>query len=99
VFDSDKLWNQQSEGYFSSIVQTRGSIPLYWSQTISTKVVNPKPDIVCMCTCFELTIEVGKFDPVYKSARKHFEELFSRYGYPVICLDLTRVMFWIVLTF
>lgn len=31
----------------TSIVQNRGSIPLYWSQKAS--MLNPKPDIVCKC--------------------------------------------------
>lgn len=34
-------------GSYSSYVQVRGSVPLYWSQDISTMM--PKPPITCMC--------------------------------------------------
>jgi hypothetical protein len=79
VYDTDSLTNRQSQGGFSSLVQTRGSIPLYWSQTISTKVVDTKPDIV-----------LGKFDPLYFSTEKHFDYLMNRHSFPVICLDLVK---------
>lgn len=34
-------------GSYSSYVQVRGSVPLYWSQDISTMM--PKPPITCAC--------------------------------------------------
>ena len=34
-------------GSYSSYVQVRGSVPLYWSQDISTTM--PKPPITCEC--------------------------------------------------
>lgn len=34
-------------GQISSVVQHRGSIPLFWSQEASR--LSPKPDIVCEC--------------------------------------------------
>lgn len=36
-------------GQMSSVVQNRGSIPLFWSQEASR--LSPKPDIVCMFCC------------------------------------------------
>ena len=36
----------------SSVVQNRGSIPLFWSQ--ETSRLNIKPDIICMC--FSITV-------------------------------------------
>lgn len=66
-------------GSFSSFVQIRGSIPVFWSQRINKKVVDPKPEIV-----------LGKFDPLFKASRKHFNDLIDSYGKPVICLDLLK---------
>eukprot|EP01080_Neovahlkampfia_damariscottae_P009018 gene9018-1117_t len=77
VFDSDNLLNQQKNGNFSSYVQIRGSIPIFWYQKINT--IEPKPDI-----------ELGKYDPVFNASKLHFNTLFARYGYPVICLDLIK---------
>lgn len=34
-----------SKGKMSSVVQMRGSIPLFWSQ--ETSKFSPKPDIIC----------------------------------------------------
>lgn len=34
------------KGKMSSVVQMRGSIPLFWSQEASR--LSPKPDIICM---------------------------------------------------
>ena len=33
---------------------------------------------------------MGRFDPQYKEARLHFQDLFRRYGAPVILLDLLK---------
>eukprot|EP00252_Welwitschia_mirabilis_P005352 TRINITY_DN1585_c0_g1_i1.p1 TRINITY_DN1585_c0_g1~~TRINITY_DN1585_c0_g1_i1.p1 ORF type:complete len:724 (-),score=140.02 TRINITY_DN1585_c0_g1_i1:193-2364(-) len=60
-----------------SIVQHRGSIPLYWSQEIS--ILNLKPDIIVQ----------GK-DPTYQATRLHFENLMKRYGTPIIVLNLIK---------
>lgn len=37
-----------SKGKMSSVVQMRGSIPLFWSQEASR--FSPKPDIICKLT-------------------------------------------------
>lgn len=39
-----------SAGSYSSYVQVRGSVPLYWSQDISTMM--PKPPITCTYQLF-----------------------------------------------
>jgi SacI homology domain len=39
-----------ARGKMSSVVQMRGSIPLFWSQ--ETSRFSPKPDIICMCTVY-----------------------------------------------
>lgn len=46
-----------SAGSYSSYVQVRGSVPLYWSQDISTMM--PKPPITCMFNIFFM-IAYGK---------------------------------------
>ncbi|CAN6848858.1 unnamed protein product [Brassica oleracea] len=61
----------------SSVVQYRGSIPLFWSQ--ETSRMNLKPDIV-----------LSKRDLIYEATRLHFENLAERYGIPIIILNLIK---------
>ncbi|XP_020593025.1 phosphoinositide phosphatase SAC3-like isoform X2 [Phalaenopsis equestris] len=63
----------------SSIVQNRGSIPLFWSQ--ETSKLNMKPDIV-----------LRKKDKDYEATRLHFENLVNRYGNPIIILNLIKTL-------
>lgn len=61
----------------SSVVQNRGSIPLFWSQ--ETSRLNIKPDII-----------LSKQDQNYEATRLHFENLAKRYGNPIIILNLIK---------
>ncbi|XP_027173210.1 phosphoinositide phosphatase SAC3-like [Coffea eugenioides] len=61
----------------SSVVQNRGSIPLFWSQ--ETSRLNLKPDII-----------LSKKDQRYEATRLHFENLVGRYGHPIIILNLIK---------
>ncbi|KAL8118836.1 hypothetical protein AgCh_016361 [Apium graveolens] len=61
----------------SSVVQHRGSIPLFWSQ--ETSRLNIKPDIILF-----------KKDPKYEATKLHFENLAKRYGNPIIILNLIK---------
>ncbi|KAE9609949.1 putative SAC domain-containing protein [Lupinus albus] len=61
----------------SSIVQNRGSIPLFWSQ--ETSRLNIKPDIL-----------LSKKDQNYQATRLHFENLAKRYGNPIIIFNLIK---------
>ncbi|KAI4344657.1 hypothetical protein L6164_011856 [Bauhinia variegata] len=61
----------------SSVVQNRGSIPLFWSQ--ETSRLNIKPDI-----------KLSKKDQNYQATRLHFENLVKRYGNPIIILNLIK---------
>ncbi|CAH1425401.1 unnamed protein product [Lactuca virosa] len=61
----------------SSVVQNRGSIPLFWSQ--ETSRLNIKPDII-----------LSKKDQKYNATRLHFENLVKRYGNPIIILNLIK---------
>ena len=62
---------------YTSYVQHRGSIPLYWTQDASG--VTPKPDI-----------ELNLVDPFYSAAALHFDNLFERYGAPIYVLNLVK---------
>lgn len=61
---------------FTSFVQHRGSIPLYWTQDLNRL---PKPPI-----------EINLTDPFYLSSALHFNDLFKRYGLPIIILNLIK---------
>lgn len=61
----------------SSVVQNRGSIPLFWSQ--ETSRLNLRPDII-----------LSKKDQNYKATKVHFENLVKRYGNPIIILNLIK---------
>jgi hypothetical protein len=62
---------------YTSYVQHRGSIPLYWSQ--DSTGVTPKPPI-----------ELNLVDPYYTAAAMHFDNLFERYGSPIYVLNLVK---------
>lgn len=57
-FDSDR---------YTSFVQHRGSIPLYWTQEASNLTAKPP-------------IQITAVDPFFSSAGLHFDMLFQRYG-------------------
>ncbi|AMD21092.1 HEL189Cp [Eremothecium sinecaudum] len=68
-YDSDR---------YTSFVQHRGSIPLFWSQEMSNLTTKPP-------------IEINVMDPFYSSAAKHFDNLFQRYGGgPIQILNLIK---------
>ncbi|XP_039053164.1 phosphoinositide phosphatase SAC2-like isoform X2 [Hibiscus syriacus] len=69
--------NEGCPSKISSVVQNRGSIPLFWSQ--ETSRLNLKPDII-----------LSKKDPNYEATRLHFEDLDMRYGNPIIILNLIK---------
>lgn len=62
---------------YTSHVQHRGSIPLYWTQ--DSTAVSPKPDI-----------HLSVVDPFFSAAALHFDNLFKRYGAPVYVLNLIK---------
>lgn len=62
---------------YTSYVQHRGSIPLFWTQ--DNTGVAPKPDI-----------DLNLVDPFYSAAGLHFDHLFERYGAPVYVLNLIK---------
>ncbi|THV08131.1 hypothetical protein K435DRAFT_641871 [Dendrothele bispora CBS 962.96] len=62
---------------YTSYVQYRGSIPIYWTQ--ETNSMTPKPPI-----------EISVVDPFYSAAASHFDDLFKRYGAPITVLNLIK---------
>lgn len=62
---------------YTSYVQHRGSIPVYWTQ--DNTGVTPKPDI-----------DLNLIDPFYTAAGMHFNDLFKRYGSPIYVLNLIK---------
>ncbi|GIL71181.1 hypothetical protein Vretifemale_1790 [Volvox reticuliferus] len=61
----------------SSVVQVRGSVPLFWSQQLTA--LSPKPEII-----------LQQFDPLYEVTEAHFSDLEARYGSPVVVLNLLK---------
>ncbi|KAJ3312771.1 phosphatidylinositol-3,5-bisphosphate 5-phosphatase [Boothiomyces sp. JEL0838] len=62
---------------YTSFLQHRGSIPLFWSQENSSMAAKP-------------SIQVDYIDPFYTATAKHFDDLHKRYGSPVIVLNLVK---------
>jgi hypothetical protein len=62
---------------YTSYVQHRGSIPLFWTQ--DNTGVAPKPDI-----------DLSLVDPFYSAGAFHFDDLFERYSAPVYALNLIK---------
>ncbi|KAF8525617.1 SacI homology domain-containing protein [Hysterangium stoloniferum] len=63
--------------HYTSYVQYRGSIPVFWTQ--DTTNMNPKPPI-----------EITVVDPFYTAAALHFDDLLKRYGAPIMILNLIK---------
>ncbi|CEP20686.1 FIG4 [Cyberlindnera jadinii] len=63
---------------YTSYVQHRGSIPLYWCQEVPNLKLAKPP------------IEIDLVDPFYTSAALHFDDLFKRYDAPVLILNLVK---------
>ncbi|KAL4063987.1 SacI homology domain-containing protein [Scleroderma yunnanense] len=68
---------RQPNPHYTSYVQYRGSIPIYWTQDNTN--LSPRPPI-----------EISVIDPFYTPAARHFNDLFARYGTPIIILNLIK---------
>ncbi|GAM26714.1 hypothetical protein SAMD00019534_098890 [Acytostelium subglobosum LB1] len=73
----EPLSGNTRQSQFSSYVQVRGSIPLYWEQ--DNNIVTPKPPI-----------QMQRMEPFYGSTIVHFQHLFRKYGSPVVILNLVK---------
>ena len=63
--------------HYTSFVQHRGSIPLFWTQ--KSDAATPKPPV-----------ELNLADPFFAAAALHFDDLFARYGAPLVVLNLVK---------
>ncbi|KAH7286660.1 hypothetical protein KP509_32G016700 [Ceratopteris richardii] len=77
--ETEQLVAEEETGQITSIVQHRGSIPLYWSQ--DTSVLSLKPDI-----------KLHRNDPSYSATGLHFQNLAARYGNPIVVLNLVKTV-------
>lgn len=62
---------------YTSYVQHRGSIPLFWSQDVTN--MSPKPPI-----------SLDTPDPFFATAALHFDDMFRRYGPKIRILNLIK---------
>ncbi|KAF8064104.1 polyphosphoinositide phosphatase [Lyophyllum atratum] len=74
---SSKYPGRRPSPNFTSYVQYRGSIPIYWTQ--ETNSMSPKPPI-----------EISVVDPFFSAASRHFDDIFQRYGAPITILNLIK---------
>ena len=77
VFDASTLSAGESQGSFTSYVQMRGSVPVFWSQTMDHKKAKP-------------AVRIGRHDMNCLSAKRHFSQCFAEYGSPIFVLDLLQ---------
>jgi hypothetical protein len=80
---------------YTSYVQLRGSIPLHWTQDVTNMLPRPpiesKPNtsgVGLRCTDFHI---VSVVDPFFSAAALHFDDLLSRYGAPIVIVNLIKV--------
>jgi phosphatidylinositol 3,5-bisphosphate 5-phosphatase len=76
--------------HWTSYVQHRGSIPLYWTQDVAS--MSPKPPIERTFASRVTLILVNVVDPFFSAAALHFNQMFERYGIPIIALSLIKVL-------
>lgn len=75
--EEDSSYHYDSSPRFTSYVMHRGSIPLSWTQDSTN--MSPRPPI-----------ELSVVDPYFTPAAQHFNQMFSRYGTPVLVLNLIK---------
>ncbi|KAG9014934.1 phosphatidylinositol-3,5-bisphosphate 5-phosphatase [Tulasnella sp. 427] len=74
---SDAAGQRIPNSGYTSYVQYRGSIPLFWAQDTTQTHVKPP-------------IEITIVDPFFAAASRHFDNLFARYGAPLYVLNLIK---------
>jgi len=73
----DASIGSETAGHYTSFVHMRGSVPAHWAQDISK--IQPKPPIFVETT-----------DPFSEVAGRHFSQLLSQYGSPVVVVNLVK---------
>lgn len=72
----DGSTTHHGSGKYTSWLQMRASVPCFWSQDLSTKIKPP--------------ISIDRRDPFASSSALHFDRVISKYGAPVIVLNLVK---------
>ncbi|KAF8950040.1 SacI homology domain-containing protein [Flammula alnicola] len=70
--------NRRPNPNYTSYVQYRGSIPIYWTQ----ETTSMSPNLLLKA--------ISVVDPFYTAASRHFDDLFQRYGAPITILNLIK---------
>ena len=77
LFDPEGTANGGRLGRWCSITQIRGSVPLFWHH--DPGVTRPKPPIL-----------YGLHDNTFSATKRHFAELLTDYGAPIVCISLLK---------
>jgi hypothetical protein len=81
---------------YTSWVQHRGSIPLYWSQEITNMAPKPKIQRKTQNQCVIVVVIVSLLKivavcyPFFVACCRHFSQLFQRYHTPILVLNLVK---------
>ena len=73
----DRLQGSAREGAYTAYVTMRASIPVHWTQESNAIVAQP-------------AIVMQKLDPLHLSTRRHVEDVWRRYGSPLLVLNLVK---------
>ena len=73
---------------FSSVIQNRGSVPLFWTQDWFNG--QPGSEGSLASPLRPAPIRLRHIDPFYNATKKHFDDLRRRFGEPIFCLDLMK---------
>lgn len=74
-------------GDLTSIVQVRGSVPIFWGHLPSASSFVPS---LLQGTNPPFRLSSSLLDPHYTQSKAHFDFLHATYGCPILCLDLVR---------
>ncbi|PHJ23250.1 hypothetical protein CSUI_002896 [Cystoisospora suis] len=74
-------------GDLTSIVQVRGSVPIFWGHLPSASSFVPS---LLQGTNPPFRLSSSLLDPQYTQSKAHFDFLHATYGCPILCLDLVR---------
>ena len=77
-----ELFGVERNSSISSIVQRRGSVPLFWKQSWSSK--DPSLAVKPVIRLLDF------LDPFSQATKSHFDQLRATYGNPIICLNLCQ---------
>ena len=73
----DRSQGSAREGAYTAYVTMRASIPVHWTQESNAIIAQP-------------AIVMQKLDPLHLSTRRHVEDVWRRYGSPLLVLNLVK---------